>query len=67
MHRTEVYIAAVGTRSGRFSSESLLAQAASTTDVQEKLGSHPSSSAMPPFHLAFPVNDLEQTKSFYGR
>lgn len=43
-----------------------VAQAASTTYVQEKLESHPSSSAMPPFHLAFPVSDLKQTKSFYG-
>ncbi len=67
MHRREVYIAAVRTRSDRFSFESWLVQAASTTDVQEKLESHPSSSAMPPFHLAFPVNDLEETKSFYGR
>ncbi|DBB09809.1 TPA: hypothetical protein ACH3X3_001429 [Trebouxia sp. C0006] len=53
-------------RTPRSADKPTVAQAASTTDVQEKLGSHPSSSAMPPFHLAFPVNDLEQTKSFYG-
>ncbi|DBA82620.1 TPA: hypothetical protein ACH3X1_006868 [Trebouxia sp. C0004] len=43
-----------------------VAQAASTTDVQKTPEIHTSSSAMPPFHLAFPVSDLKQTKSFYG-
>jgi uncharacterized protein len=26
----------------------------------------PSTSAMPPFHLAFPVRDLDETRCFYG-
>ena len=39
-------------------------QAASTKAQQAKTDKD---AAMPPFHLAFPVNDLEQTKSFYGR
>src|SRR5471032_2251627 len=28
--------------------------------------SHPASTAMPPFHLAFPVHSLEAARSFYG-
>lgn len=41
-------------------------RAASTESQQAKADVHATSASMPPFHLAFPVNDLEQTKSFYG-
>lgn len=42
-------------------------QAASIGSQQVKSDIHGTEASMPPFHLAFPVNDLEQTKAFYGR
>lgn len=42
-------------------------QAASTESQQAEADAHATVDSMPPFHLAFPVSDLEQTKSFYGR
>lgn len=42
-------------------------QAASIESQQLKSEEDAPEASMPPFHLAFPVNDLEQTKAFYGR
>lgn len=42
-------------------------QAASIGSQEVISDVHATEASMPPFHLAFPVNDLEQTKAFYGR
>lgn len=42
------------------------AQVVGTSNEPQVSASQNQPSAMPPFHLAFPVSDLDQTRSFYG-
>ena len=42
-------------------------QALATTAQPAAPESAAANTSMPPFHLAFPVSDLDQTKAFYGR